>query len=368
MSRPVPRAGADLVTERQTRASHPPLRATMATMSPRPAPAAVDASMRLLREVMEQPLDPAYALAAGRRARGLRPGRAAVVLTTLIAVLCGWVLVRGVSELRRPEPGQAAGRVGVEHEIARRTAAADARQRQIQHLRDAIATAPQAQLTAQGDTALAAQVQELGLLSGEVPVHGPGLEIALADAPGTDASGATVDPRAVGGADDGRVIDRDVQITVNGLWACGAEAIAVNGRRLTSLSAIRSAGEAILVDFRPLVPPYRIQAVGDPAQLRAQFSTTDAAGYLERLHDSLGVQVSIAAATDLKLPAAGAFELRKAGVPSTPAPSSTTGGGPTRTGPGSAGTPSAPSSGAAGVAATSPARPTGNPSSREVRP
>ena len=48
------------------------------------------------------------------------------------------------------------------------------------------------------------------------------------------------------------MLDRDLQVIVNGLWAAGAEAIAVNGQRLTACSAIRSAGEAILVDFRPL--------------------------------------------------------------------------------------------------------------------
>ena len=37
--------------------------------------------------------------------------------------------------------------------------------------------------------------------------------------------------------------------------------------RLTSTSAIRFAGVAILVDFRPLTPPYVISALGDPASL-----------------------------------------------------------------------------------------------------
>ena len=35
---------------------------------------------------------------------------------------------------------------------------------------------------------------------------------------------------------------------VNGLWQAGAEAISINGQRLTSTSAIRFAGQAILVD------------------------------------------------------------------------------------------------------------------------
>ena len=39
-----------------------------------------------------------------------------------------------------------------------------------------------------------------------------------------------------------RVLDVDLQGVVNGLWASGAEAIAVNGQRLTGLTTIRAAG------------------------------------------------------------------------------------------------------------------------------
>ena len=41
---------------------------------------------------------------------------------------------------------------------------------------------------------------------------------------------------------------------------------------VTAVSAIRSAGEAILVDYRPLSPPYRISAIGDPDTLQTRFS------------------------------------------------------------------------------------------------
>src|SRR4051812_39450419 len=67
-----------------------------------------DASMTLLREVMEQPLDPSYRLAADRRAAGRpTPPRTRAVIV-LVAVLCGWLVTQGVIELRRPEPDQAA--------------------------------------------------------------------------------------------------------------------------------------------------------------------------------------------------------------------------------------------------------------------
>jgi uncharacterized protein YlxW (UPF0749 family) len=327
-----------------------------------PAPA-VDESMRLLRDVMEHPLDPAYATAARARSQGARPGRGAVVLTVLIAVLCGWIVARGVSELRRPEPGQAAGRATLEREIQRRTAAADVRQHQIQQLRAEIAAAQETQLTSQGDSVLADRVQQLGLLTGELPVNGPGLEFSISDARPADTQGAAVDPRAASAADEGRVLDRDLQLVVNGLWGAGAEAIAINGRRLTSLSAIRSAGQAILVDFRPLVPPYRIQAIGDASGLQTGFSSSPAGEYLQSLRDNFGVQVSITSAKELRLPAAGAFQLRKAGaVPSATA--STSASGVTSSSAASA----APAAATVSPRSTGTPGPSGTSSSTEVLP
>ena len=69
-----------------------------------------------------------------------------------------------------------------------------------------------------------------------MPVTGPGMVVRLDDAPTGDGDGADVDPRTDDDA-DGRVTDRDLQTVVNEVWAAGAEAVAVNGQRLTALSA-----------------------------------------------------------------------------------------------------------------------------------
>ena len=95
--------------------------------------------------------------------------------------------------------------------------------------------------------------------SGVVPVAGRGLRIELTDAPTDDPD--TQDPTL-------RVQDVDLQVVVNGLWAAGAEAIAVNGHRLTSMTAIRSAGDAVLVDLVPLSSPYKVDAIGDPVAMQ----------------------------------------------------------------------------------------------------
>ena len=65
----------------------------------------------------------------------------------------------------------------------------------------------------------------------------------------------------------------DLQNVANALWAAGAEAIAINGQRLTATSTIRAAGNAILVDFRPVTSPYEVSAIG-PGRYGDDGSTT----------------------------------------------------------------------------------------------
>lgn len=282
--------------------------------------------MTLLREVMERPLDPGYATAAARRAQGVRPTRRGLVLTLLLALVCGALATRSILELRRPQPGADQARAALQAQVRERTAALDSQQEQLDRLRAEVATLRARALTGAGGAHLAEQNNLLELLAGETPVTGPGLRITMADAPSTSAGGGT-DPRQGTTADQGRVLDRDLQTVVNGLWAAGAEAVAVNGQRLTARSAIRYAGQAILVDFRPLVPPYVVQAVGDAAGLQTLFAAGAAGAYLQALRDNYGVQAAIVPSTNLELPGAGESPTRfvYAGAAAPPAPAGTPG-------------------------------------------
>jgi uncharacterized protein YlxW (UPF0749 family) len=286
----------------------PPAREAARTRRP-------DASMTLLVEVMKHPLDPGYAAAVDRRGEGRRPLRPLSALTTLlVAVACGWVTATAVAELRRPQPEVILARAALEKEIEGRTAAVDRLQRTNERLRAEIEVAQQAALAGGGSTALAARSRSLAVLTGELPVTGSGLELTLDDAPGDGDQAAGVNPRATGDAEQGRVMDRDLQIVVNGLWAAGAEAISINGERLTALSAIRSAGRAILVDFRPLSPPYVIVAIGDPKALQSGFSEDMAGEYVKSLSNNYGVRAGMAARDSVTLPGAGSLALRYASV------------------------------------------------------
>jgi uncharacterized protein YlxW (UPF0749 family) len=272
-----------------------------------------DASMTLLVEVMTHPLDPGYEAAAReRRDGGRRPGPLSAAVTVLVAVVCGWVTTTAVADLRRPQPGAIRARAALEDKIQRRAADVDRLQQTNEKLRAQIAAAQQDALSGDGSTDLAERSQHLALLTGELPVTGPGLELTLDDAPGSGGQDAGIDPRTDDEAAQGRVMDRDLQVVVNGLWVAGAEAISINGERLTSLSAIRSAGQAILVDFRPLSPPYVINAIGDAKALQSGFGEDLAGEYVKSLSNNYGVRAGMAAKSSMTLPGAGSLALRYA--------------------------------------------------------
>jgi uncharacterized protein YlxW (UPF0749 family) len=300
--------------------------------APEPRPRPPDASMTLLREVMERPLDPGYAVAARRRTEGASPTRRGVVLTLVLALVCGALTARAIAELRRPQPGAAQAQAALQQEIRRRGSALDSEQQALDQLRAQVAQLQRQALGSRGGDALAEQGQLLELLSADVPVTGPGLKITMDDAPSAQTGGDGADPRAAAGKGEDRVLDRDLQIVVNGLWAAGAEAIAVNGQRLTARTAIRYAGQAILVDFRPLVPPYSISAVGDPSGLQTRFAAGSAGEYLQGLRDNYGVRAAIVSSTNLELPGAGGFSTRfvhaRSAASATPSPSASQSGSP----------------------------------------
>jgi uncharacterized protein YlxW (UPF0749 family) len=154
------------------------------------------------------------------------------------------------------------------------------------------------QLTESGRL-LAASIRELELATGYVEVTGPGAVVTLTDAP-------TPDPALEGDPDEEgltNVLDADVQRAVNGLWTAGAEAVAINGRRLSARSAIRSAAGAILVDYRPLRPPYRVEAVGPP-ELAQRFAATQDAASLRGVAAEFGIGFATDSAAELRIPAA----------------------------------------------------------------
>lgn len=257
--------------------------------------APVDASMTLLNEVMHRPLDPGYAEAAARRAAGQGPrrGRTGTVALVALAVALGVVTTAAAVDLRAPQPGVIAARETLEQEILGRQAAAE----ELAGKGAALSTEiEQLQGAALGEASadVLARLQQEGAWTGMQAVEGPGVVVTLDDTSGGLSSG-DVDPGSL-------VHDSDLQRVVNALWSGGAEAVAINDQRLTALSAIRSAGDAVLVDLQPLVGPYRVEAIGDPDTLRTALLRSGTSDFLQLLGSQYGIRSSVTTQSRLDLP------------------------------------------------------------------
>jgi uncharacterized protein YlxW (UPF0749 family) len=271
-----------------------------------------DASMSLLTSLLNDTLDPGYAeTAARRKAQGEDVGGSHWTRRVSPTVLFGvaavaLVLVIAAIQTHRQAP-----------------AAERERQQLISRVQDAERknSADESMISTVRGQLQAAQAEALGpeqgkaftamsVATGASPVTGPGLEVVLNDAAGAD-SPASSDPRQTGN-NQSRVLDLDLQHAANGLWAAGAEAVAINGQRLTALSAIRTAGSAIMVDFRPLSPPYTLQAIGDPKSMAAKFADGADGRYLFELKSQYGIGFATNTKSKLSLPAATQLSLTDA--------------------------------------------------------
>ncbi|MFH9982284.1 DUF881 domain-containing protein [Streptomyces sp. NPDC017179] len=289
---------------------HPPIRSNPAR------PSRPDASMSLITNVMDHSLDDGYAEAAARRKAAGESGMPKTVRAKFgLAgglVLAALVVTLGAAQAREAAPVVAKERQELIDRIDKETAAADALEVTVDKLRDDVSAR---QRQALRDTGGNPQADLVSMLAGAGEVHGPGVRLVVDDAKEAGTSGGG--PRGTSGfSDTGRVRDRDMQRVVNGLWQSGAEAVSVNGQRLTALSAIRAAGAAILVDNKPLVPPYTVLAVGDGKRLSDRFQDSPDGLYLQALKDNYGIRGSISVESDLRLAAAPSVIVRTA-QPST---------------------------------------------------
>lgn len=261
------------------------------------------ASMALLREVMNPPLDPGYTSSADRRERAGLPrstgGR--TVLLVVTAVLLGFLLSVAAQTLRAPDPADAATRAQLAERIEAADALGDERAAQIESLRADIAALQEELTRPQVDQG---ELDTAALVAGGTGVIGEGVVLTLNDPP-LNADSQSND----------RVLSRDLQTIVNGLWAHGAEAIAINDQRLTSTSTIRFAGQAIVVDLKALARPYVVSVIGDPDRLTAELRTGGTGSYLTELRSAYGIQVELAPEDEVRLPPAARLSTRVAKVP-----------------------------------------------------
>jgi uncharacterized protein YlxW (UPF0749 family) len=254
--------------------------------------------MDLLRQIVEEPVDPGYAEAAAAGTNRKPRWRLGFAVA---AILIGALITISVLQNSQSAPIVADER----RELINRIVAAETEQDQLRARTNELgAEIEQLRASALGGDAeakrLEQRITEADAANGGVPVRGPGLSVIVDDAPGDSA-----DTRD-------RVLDLDLQILVNGLWQVGAEAVTVNGHRLSTLTSIRSAGEAITVDYRSLTRPYRVEAITDPDTSQQQFVQTHAGLWWNELMKSRGMRYELSTVKEISMDADPGLSLRHA--------------------------------------------------------
>lgn len=277
--------------------------------------------MTLLTTMLQRPLDPGYAAAAARRSAAGHPPATSLrsIRVLLVALSIGLVLGVCAYHLTARSDARTAGRAELIDQIEQRRDDADQLSTRARALESQVATLEGDLL---GDPRAAARARQLAIGAGAVALEGPGVVLTLDDAVAGDDAPSGPDEDAA----QGRVLARDLQFVVNALWQAGAEAVAINDRRLTSTSAIRFAGSALIVDYRPLTRPYVITALGEPRTFSTAFADGPGGSYLSTLRSTFGVRVESQVSTGLRVPAAAGRGIRYArpgasGRADSPAPS-----------------------------------------------
>lgn len=213
-----------------------------------------------------------------------------LVLSAAFVVL-GFLLVTAVSSTSEARRAAAPRRGELIELIERRRDLVREEDRAVHQLRQEVAAARrEASRRNELDREDAERGQALAVQAGTVAVRGRGLMVSL-----SDSHQEPVDDDAAAF----RIHDVDLQLVVNALFAAGAEAVAVNDSRLVATTAIRSAGETIVVNFRPLAPPYRVSAI---AADRRAFDGSDIARRFRRWTELFGLGFKVQE-RDLVVPA-----------------------------------------------------------------
>jgi uncharacterized protein YlxW (UPF0749 family) len=263
----------------------------------RPLPEHV--TVPLLALITQRSLDADYEhVAARRRAEGTSAARHVPRRTAAVVLLVFGLLVTiAAVQTSRNASVDEASRASLIDQIGQR-------KHSVAQLQSELSQAQSDQLGLQRaltnqqtrEQAARARLQRLEVHTGFGPVRGPGVQVTVSSAPGSDASQL--------------VRDSDLSLLADALWSAGAEAISVNGERLTVLSSFRNVGSGILVNSRPVNPPYVFQVVGNPDTLPANLLSSSVGGQWYALKDSLGFRFDVKNGGTMSLPAAPPEHLR----------------------------------------------------------
>lgn len=252
-------------------------------------------STPLLTLITQQSLDEDYQHVAERRAAqpaeqqpdGARRRSQRLAAVAVVAVFGLLVTVAAV-QTSRGEDVRSASRATLISQIEDGRERLSDLQRQMVRLRETnVALQTRLDRVTADEQAAAAREVRLAATTGFGAVTGPGVRVTVDDAANGDL-----------------VRDWHLRLLVDGLWNAGAEAIAVNGQRLTARSAIRNSGDAIRVNNHSLSPPYVVTAIGNEKTLQADLMESTSGLQFRGTVESFGFPWSMQNVDELLLPAA----------------------------------------------------------------
>lgn len=262
-------------------------------MTTEPAAPADRARTPLLALITQEALDRDYQAAASRRGPDEHAGpalRAGVV--GVVAAFALLVTVAAVQTSANADVDQESRSALISRIETRRASLAD--------LQDDAATLREDNLAAEDALRrlgsryadVRAERATIGAVTGFEPVRGDGVRLTVDNSPYA--------------AENETVRSIDLATIANALWSAGAEAIAINGQRLTGTGAISTSGDAIEVNLVGVAPPYTILAIGDQGSLSSRFVDTPSALQFVAVANQFGFSWKMVREDDLRLPAAPA--------------------------------------------------------------
>ncbi len=243
-------------------------------------PEAPDEAVGLLEQIADTALDDDYYVV---RAGMAEPSRSFnTVLTGAVLAVFALLVAIAAIQTRSDRPATERERSTLISDVNSRKALLAGREQTAEKLRTQVA-----ELTS-ATVGIDPAYEELRLLASARPASGPGVRV-------------TIEPSGGVGGD---VTDRDLQVLVNAFWYAGAEAIAINGQRIGSLTSIRFAAGVIKVNYDPIDAPYELAVIGDPDTLEDRFAATATGRAWEQRRDGNGIRFDVTGSDDLSVDAA----------------------------------------------------------------
>jgi uncharacterized protein YlxW (UPF0749 family) len=259
----------------------------------------------VLGELIRQAQDDGYSLAAAQPG-GNKHGGVWMWGFIVSVIMVGTLLTVAAIQTRQDKPEVAQEKIDLIEQIRDHAKHVDALDAQAASIQGSITDLQNELLEGTEDgKELTDQLARVDVLAGAGPVEGGGMRIVVDNAP---EGGDVTDPDSA----KGEILDIDLQQAVNGLWSAGAEAISINGQRMTSLTAIRNAGESITVNYRPLARPYTIEAIGDPETLPGRFAESQGGEWLYLLKAQQNIRLDLYSVDKMTLMGISTSQLRYA--------------------------------------------------------